>query len=232
MTKRLTTLGIVLAVLGLGFLVGGGVAFAKVQAGYDSLQAFSKAENVQLEYNDKGQLMDHGDPAGAKVIMDRLTKEWKYPVVKSDFDPNDPLVNTASEYMYQMATITTHTLEGEATVTLDQPVTYQGKTYQAGEPITFKNDGRYWTGFDREDPVQGAAREALWTGTAHGLIGELGVGTVTASALQLGLALSGVLAGLGFTVLVLGLGLVWAGRATSQPAAQPAAEGTGRPVAA
>ena len=37
MTKRLQTLGVVLAVIGLGFLAGAGVAFAKVQAGYDSL---------------------------------------------------------------------------------------------------------------------------------------------------------------------------------------------------
>lgn len=231
MTKRLQTLGIVLAVLGVGFLVAGGIAFGKVQAGYDSLQAFSKAENVELSYNDQGQLMDHGDTAGAKVIMDRLTNEWKYPVVKSDFDPKDPLVNTASEYMYQMATITTHTLEGEATVTLDEPVQYNGKTYKAGEPITFTNDGKYWTGFDRENPVEGAARDALWSGTAHGLIGELGVGTVTASALQLGLALSGVLAGLGFVVLVAGLGLVWAARAKSAPAPSAATEGLGERVA-
>ena len=41
MTRRLKVLGIVLALIGLGFIVGGGVAYAKVQAGYDSLKAFS-----------------------------------------------------------------------------------------------------------------------------------------------------------------------------------------------
>ena len=40
MTKRLRILGVLLAVIGLGFLVGSGVAYAKVQDGYDSLQAF------------------------------------------------------------------------------------------------------------------------------------------------------------------------------------------------
>ena len=42
--------------------------------------------------------------------MSLLQDDWKYPVVTSDLDPNDPVVNTASEYMYQMATITYHTI--------------------------------------------------------------------------------------------------------------------------
>ena len=37
----------------------------------------------------------------------------------SDLNPNDPVVNTASEYMYQMATISYHTLHGTQTVVLD-----------------------------------------------------------------------------------------------------------------
>ena len=41
MTKRLQTLGAVLALIGLGFLVGAGIAYAKVQDGYDSLQSVS-----------------------------------------------------------------------------------------------------------------------------------------------------------------------------------------------
>ena len=47
--------------------------------------------------------------------MGLLTDDWKYPVVESDLDPSDPLVNTASEYMYQMATISFHTLHGTQT---------------------------------------------------------------------------------------------------------------------
>ena len=47
---------------------------------------------------------------------------------------------------------------------------------------------------------------------AHALIGELGVGTVTASTLQMGLGLAGLFAGLGFVLIFAGLGLVWAVR--------------------
>ena len=57
-----------------------------------------------LEYNEDGQLVDRGETEGAEAIMS-LEDEWKYPVVESELDPADPLVNTASEYMYQMATI-------------------------------------------------------------------------------------------------------------------------------
>jgi hypothetical protein len=215
MARRLRTLGIVLAVIGLGFLVGGGVAYAKVQDGYDSLQAFSEAQNVELTYNEDGQLTDRGETAGAEEIMSLLVDDWKYPVVESDFDPSDPLVNTASEYMYQMATITFHTLHGTQTVVLPEDVEYNGETFKAGT-YEFDVNGRYWTGFDREHPIEGIAREQAWSGTAHGLIGELGVGTVTASALQMGTALSGLLAGLGLTFGLVGAGLVWAGAAKKE----------------
>ncbi len=223
MTKRLQTLGIVLAVLGLGFLVGSGIAYAKVADGKDSLQAFSGAQNVQLEYNEDGQLTDRGETAGADAIMSLLKDDWKYPVVDSELDPSDPLVNTASEYMYQMATVSYHTLHGETEVVLPEDVEYNGETFKAGS-YTFQNDGRYWTGFDREHPIEGAARAQLWSGTAHGLVGELGVGTVTAQALTMGLALSGLLAGVGGSFLLLGLGLVWAGKTKTAPTGVPAAE--------
>ena len=220
MTKRLQTLGIVLAVIGLGFLVGAGVAYAKVQDGYDSLQAFSAAQNVELSYNEEGQLADGGETEGAEAIMALLTEDWKYPVVESDMDPNDPLVNTASEFMYQMATVSYHTLTGTQTVVLEEDAEYNGEVFKAGT-YEFDVDGKYWTGFDREHPIEGIAREQAWSGTAHGLIAELGVGTVTHSALQMGLALSGLLAGLGLTIILAGLGLVWAGRAKPERNAEP-----------
>ncbi|HET7736677.1 MAG TPA: hypothetical protein VFK52_11915, partial [Nocardioidaceae bacterium] len=210
MTRRLQVLGALLALIGLGFLIGGGVAYAKVQDGQDSLQAFSAAQNVVLEYNEDGQLIDRGETEGAEAIMSLLKDEWKYPVVESELDPADPLVNTASEYMYQMATIAYHVLHGTQTVTLTEDVEYNGETFKAGT-YEFDVDGKYWTDFDREHPIEGAAREQAWSGTAHGLIGELGVGTVTAQALTMGLALSGLLAGIGATFLLAGLGLVWAG---------------------
>jgi hypothetical protein len=84
--------------------------------GYGSLQAISEQQNVTLEYNDDGQLIDRGETGGAEAIMSLLKDDWQYPVVEGDLDPNDPLVNTASEYMYQMATVTYHVLHGTQTV--------------------------------------------------------------------------------------------------------------------
>ena len=84
MKKRLRTLGIVLSVIGIGFVAAGGVAFAKVQGGYDALQGFSEAQNVELTYNEDGQLTDRGTTEGADAIMALLTEDWKYPVVAGD----------------------------------------------------------------------------------------------------------------------------------------------------
>jgi len=212
MKNRLGVIGVGLILAGGAFAVAGGVAYAKVQDGYDSLQAFSEKENVQLTYNDQGQLVDRGSTEEAQAIMKELTNGWKYPVVKSDFDPNDPLVNTASEYMYQMATIVHHVTNGTQTVVLAEPVTTDsGQTFAAGT-YTFPVDGRYWTAFDRSNPIEAAAREQAWSGTVHGLVAELGVGTVTASTLQMGLALAGLFAGVGLVFMLAGGGLIWAGR--------------------
>jgi len=229
MTRRLQVVGALLALIGLGFLIGGGVAYAKVQDGQDSLQAFSAAQNVVLEYNEDGELIDRGETAGAEAIMSLLVDDWQYPVVESELDPSDPLVNTASEYMYQMATIAYHTLHGTQTVTLTEDVEYNGETFEAGT-YEFEVDGKYWTDFDREHPIEGVAREQAWSGTAHGLIGELGVGTVTAQALTMGLALAGILAGVGATFLLVGLGLVWAGATKKQLLEAPSIERISEPV--
>ena len=211
MAKRLRMLGTVLALIGLGFMVAGVVAYTKVQEGYGSLQSFSEAQNVTLSYNDDGQLTDRGTTEGAAAIMVLLTEDWNYPVVQSDFDPNDPLVNTGTEYMYQMATIAYHVMHGTQTIVLTEDVEYNGETFAAGT-YEFEVDGRYWTDFDRMHPLEGPARGQAWSGTAHGLVGELGVGTVTHSTLQMGLGLAALLAGVGFTSLLAGAGLWWAGR--------------------
>lgn len=211
MLKRLRTLGIVLMAMGLGLVAAGGVAFFKVQAGYDSLQAFSAEQNVTLAYNEDGQLTDRGTTEGAAAIMALLTEDWKYPVVESDLDPNDPLVDTATEYMYQMATITYHTLHGTQVVTLTEDAEFNGEVFAAGTyevPV----DGRYWTDFNRSHPLDAIAREQAWSGTAHGLIAELGVGTVTHSALQMGLALAAAFAVMGLMGLVAGGGMIWVSR--------------------
>jgi hypothetical protein len=216
MQRRIKTLGIILALIGLGFVVAGGVAFTKTQAGYGSLQAFSEAQNVNLTYDEDGQLTDRGTTEGAEAILELLTEDWGYPVVMSDLDPADPLVNTATEYMFQMAAIGYHTLNNTQTVVLEEDVEYEGEVFPAGT-YEFEIDGRYWTDFDRMHPIEGAAREMAWTGTVHGLFGELGTGTVTHNVLQMGLALAGLFAGIGATLMLAGGGLVWVGRSEIKP---------------
>ncbi len=211
MADRLRRLGIVMAVMGLVFSFAGIFAFTQVQAGYDSLKAFSAAQNVELSYNDDGQQVDRGATEGADPIMTLLKDDWDYPVKQSELDPNDPLVNTATEYMFQMATIGYHVLNGTQTVVLDEAVEYNGETFAAGAH-EFSIDGRYWTDFDRSHPLEGPARGQAWSGTVHGLFGELGVGVVTASTLQLGLGVSALVFGLGLTIMLLGVGLIWTGK--------------------
>jgi hypothetical protein len=212
MNGRLKKLGIVLAVFGLGFIAAGGYAFLRTQDGAKSLQAFSAAQNVTLSYNDQGQLTDRGEVAGGQAILSLLENDWGYKVDPGEQNPNDPVVNTASEYMVQMATIAHHTLDGTQTVVLDKDVTAaDGTVYKAGS-YEFKVDGRYFSGFNRANPIEAKARDMAWSPLAHGLIAELGVGAATASTLQMGLGLAGLFAGLGFVLIVAGLGLVWAVR--------------------
>ncbi len=213
MYGRMKILGVVLAVMGIGFIAGGAYAFVKTQEGVTSLAALSAAQNVTLSYNEQGQLLDRGETAGAVSIMALLRDDWKYPVNAAELDPNDPVVNTASEYMYQMAVVSYHTLNGVQTVVLPEDVTAaDGTVYKAGT-YEFPVAGRYWSAFDRSNPIEAKAREQAWTGTAHGLIASLGVGTATATALQLGLGIAGLFAGIGFFALIAGFGLVWVSRA-------------------
>ena len=179
--KPLGLLGVFMIVVGLGYFVGAGVAYSKTQGGYDSLQSFSEAQNVELSYNEEGQLIDRGTVEGAQGILVLLEDDWAFPVVDGDLDPNDPLVNSATEYMYQMATIVYHTLHGEQAVTLTADdisaaieaetlgadgtyngvvAAYQGEVLEPGT-YTVPVDGRYWTGFDRLDVLDGPLVRAL-----------------------------------------------------------------------
>jgi hypothetical protein len=99
---------------------------------------------------------------------------------------------------------------------LPEDVVVDGKVVQPAGTYDFVNDGKYWTGFDRTNPIEGAAREKVWTGTALALIGELGVGSVTASALTMGFGIAALFALIGLTVVLTGLGLVWATRAADR----------------
>lgn len=229
MNGRLRRVGFGLVLIGIVFFAGGGYTFYKTQQGADALQSFSAAQDVRLNYNEQGQLVDRGETAGAEAIMSLLVNDWGFAVDKNELNPNDPLVNTASEYMYQMAAISYHTLHGSTTVTIPEDVVVDGKVVTKAGEYEFVNDGRYWTDFDRTDPIEGAAREQIWTGTAHALIAELGVGSVTASALTMGLGIAALFALIGATVVLTGLGLVWATRAATEkvnvPVLQPVATG-------
>ena len=157
MTGRLRIVGVVLAVFGVLFIAGAGFAALKVQEGYRSLDAFSAAQNVQLTYNEQGQLVDRGEVPGAQAIMSLLTTDWGYPVNSAELDPNDPVVDTASEYMYQMATVAYHTLHGTQTVVLDETWTApDGTVFAAGVPYEVEVNGRYWADFDRSNPIDAA----------------------------------------------------------------------------
>ena len=221
MNGRLKILGVAMAIFGLAFLAGGGYAYYKTSQGSQALQAFSAAQNVKLTYNEAGQLTSGGTTEDADKIMGLLTNDWGYSVDKSELNPNDPLVNTASEYMFQMATISYHTLHGATTVTFPEDVIKDGAVIQKAGTYDFQNDGKYWTGFDRSNPIEGAAREKIWTGTALALIGQLGVGSVTASTLQIGLGVASIMAALGGVLVLFGLGLVWAASAATEKVKAP-----------
>jgi hypothetical protein len=230
MNRRLQRLGLGLVVIGIAFFAAGGYTYIKTQAGAHALQTFSAAQNVTLTYNAQGQLVDRGTTEGAAGIMSLLTNDWGYTVDQSELNPNDPQVNTASEYMYQMATISYHTLHAATTVTFPEDVIVDGKVVQAAGTYDFQNTGKYWTGFDRTDPIQGAARDKVWTGTALALIGELGVGSVTASALTMGMGIAALFALIGLTVVLTGLGLVWATRAATEKVKAPAFKQVANPA--
>jgi hypothetical protein len=117
--------------------------------------------------------------------------------------------------MYQMATIAYHTLHGTQTVTLAQDAEYKGTTYKAGT-YEVGVDGRYFSQFDRLNPIDGKVRDQAWSGTAHALIAELGVGSVTASTLQVGLGIAAIAAALGAVLVLTGAGIVWAARPVTE----------------
>ena len=221
MYGRMRILGIVLAVVGIGFLAGGAFSGYKTYEGQQSLAALSDAQQVKLSYNDQGQLTDHGDAAAAQSILALLRDEWKYPVNMADLNPNDPVVNTATEFMYQMATITEHITTGTQTVVLPEDVTAaDGTVYKAGT-YEFKVDGRYFSQFNRANPIEGKARDQAWSATGLALISNLGVGTATATALQLGFGIAALFAGFGLFALIAGFGLVWVVRAATAEEREP-----------
>ena len=124
MERRLRILGVVVAVMGLVAVIGGVYGYTRYQGGAAALQGFSQAQNVALTYDDAGQLIDRGSTEEAQGILALLGETWKWPINGAELDPNDPLVDTGTEYMYQMATIAYHTLHGTQNVTLAETVEY------------------------------------------------------------------------------------------------------------
>ena len=115
MAQRLRILGIVMVASGIfGFGVAG-FTLVSTMNGMNALQAFSQAQAVKLSYNDQGQITDHGSTDSAQQILDLVTKDWGYSLNMADLTPNDPVVNTASEYMFEMGAISHHTLTGKTT---------------------------------------------------------------------------------------------------------------------
>jgi hypothetical protein len=126
MEGRLRILGTIIAVIGVLAIAGGAYGYVRVQGGANALQGFSEAQDVRLSYNDEGQLVDRGTTEGAAAILALLGDDWRWPINRADLDPNDPLVDTGTEYMHQMATIAYHTLHGSQNVTLAERIEHDG----------------------------------------------------------------------------------------------------------
>ena len=97
--------------------------------------------------------------------MSLLVNDWGFAVDKGELNPNDPLVNTASEYMYQMATISYHTLHGATTVTFPEDVVVDGKVVQAAGTYDFQNTAS--TGPASTGPTRSRVRPATRSGPAR-----------------------------------------------------------------
>lgn len=168
---------IAIGLMGLGLLVMviGGVNWQRANEGLEALDAVYAEQNVTLAYDDEGRLLDRGSPEEADAILAMLRDDWKFPVNEGDLDPDDPLVDTPTELMYQHAVISHHVLFGTQEVTLAEDVDYNGETFTAGT-YEVAVDGRYWTDFDRLHPLDGQVRELAWEGTVHGLLANLAAG--------------------------------------------------------
>ena len=217
MNGRLKVIGVMLAVVGLAFIAGGGFAFYKTNQGAQALQAFSVAQNVKLNYNDSGPARrprrdrwsreDHvaprerlglrGRQGRARTRMTRSSTRPASTCTRWPRSPTTPSTARRPSRSPRMSSSTEWSRPGGRHVRLPE----RRQVLDRLRP-------------DRPDP--GCGSRKIWTGTAHALIAELGVGSVTASALTMGLGMAALLAGFGGTLLLTGLGLVWATRAETE----------------
>jgi hypothetical protein len=96
-------------------------------------------------------------------------------------------------------------------------------------------NGRYWTSFDRTHPLDGPARGQAWSGTAHALFGELGVGVNTAAIAELAQFFVWFVMAFGLGVVVMGGALVWAtygDKVAAESAAEIGSSRAGAPTVA
>ena len=177
MASKLRILGVIVIIVGIVAWGAAGYAYIRYQDGAAALEGFSAAQNVTLGYNEDGQLIDRGTTEGAEAIRGLLGDVWKWPIDEGELDPDDAVVNTATEYMYQMATIAYHTLTGTQTVVLTERVEWDGDgdgevaadatVYSGGEwdPATIGEDAIFLPG-TYEVPVDVADDDKIgryWT---------------------------------------------------------------------
>ena len=129
MNGRLQKLGIVLAVMGLAFVVGGGYTLYRTNQGADALQAFSAAQNVTLAYDDQG-VLGGDDPEEAAAIMSLLVNDWGYCGRPERAEPE----RSARQHLQRVHVPDgDHRLShphGSTTVVLDEP----GRVQRRGHP--------------------------------------------------------------------------------------------------
>jgi hypothetical protein len=211
MMMKLRIVGIAIAVSGLALASAGffyGVPTAS--DGLDSAQAMYEAQGISLNYNDEGKLIDRGTVETAQAIMSLLRDDYDYPVDMKNFDPNDPLVNTRDELMFQFATIVYHVLHGQQAVTLKQsdvPITYRGVTYT--EPGVYNiTVGAYYADFDRSNVIEGQLRSA-WSPLALSLTSFLAAGHANQAVGELARVTSIATGSIGLIFMLAGGGAIW-----------------------
>lgn len=212
-------LGYALIAAGLG-TAGAGFLYGMPQAtdGLDSAQAMYQSQGVSLSYNDQGQLVDRGTVEGAQAIMDLLVKEYQYPVKMSDFDPDDPIVNTRSELMYEYATITYHVLHSTVPVKLteaDVPITYRGVEYTTPGTYNITLE-HYYAHLDRTNPIEGQLR-AAWSPLAFGLTSALAGAHANQAAGELAKMTTLGIGAIGLLFAASGAGVVWVSHGHRKP---------------
>ncbi len=212
MVVRMRVVGLAVILAGLG-VAAAGFLYGLPQAndGLDAAQAMYEDEGVMLIYNEAGQLLDRGTPEGASKILALLEQDWQYPVNHKNLDPNDPLVNTRDELMYQYATIIYHVKHSVVPVKLtaaDVPITYHGVTYTEAGTYNITVE-KYFAELDRNNPIEKQLRDS-WSALALALTGSLAGAHANQAAGEIAQATTMGLGAIGLVIAFAGGGVVWA----------------------